>query len=436
MFDMLWVFFEICIACFEVFIMKMMAEGFLKQKRNISKKTGFLVCALAVLISAIVSIYMNGILIMIVAKTIFISVLISFSFCKAKLYWYGIIGLLKILFSVVFESLGAFVIVLFQGIEINDTLGVNSFRYQVNVVANLLLFLFINILIRFRKGKTNNLPPKQWMILCILPLLSIFISVQIFYTSTSEGQPITFLLIFSILSLLFSNVIIFSIIEGLLRRSEDKEKLAVTEAQLTAHREHSLKLAESRTHIQQLAHDFRHHVNAFQFFIEQGQYEELSLRINELVQYHNNTQLMLDTGNPMLDVMLTTKRNVAEQENIQCDWLIQILPELPIPVLELCSIVGNALENAIEACRRAGDLIHLFIDLELRISENVLLCEVKNTIGAKPKLREGRIETLKQDMLHHGIGLKSMEESCLRLGGKLSYDYDEDMFLLHILIPL
>lgn len=429
----LWVFFEICNAFFGVLMIKMLAESFLRDKQKLPMWSSIIILLTATCISFLISTFMNGNFLIVSLKTVLVAFIISYVFCRSKIYWHGIVAFLYCLLGSGFEILSAYIITIPQNIQISDVVEMNSYRYQTVIVADLLVFMTVKIISRIRKGDVYDIPLKIWAVLCLLPIFSILTTLQIVFNSASDKSSISFLSVLSVLGLLYTNVLIFSLVESVIRQSANNKKIIAFEAQLAVQKEHNLKLAESRTQVQQLSHDFKHHVQALKFLCEAAQFEELSKSISDLAERQKYVKPMLDTGNPYLDSVLTAKRESAEQANIQWSWNIQIPAELPIPFIDLNSILCNALDNAIEACLRTED--ERFISLDIHTSDNVLLCEVKNSVGQPPKMHDGHLKTLKTDIQHHGIGLRSISECCKRLGGQMSYDFDESIFELRFLIP-
>jgi len=431
--DGLWLFFEICNALFEVLMAKMLAEGFLKKRRALPGYAG--VCAFlgAAAVSVLVSVCMNGNVAAVAVKTIALCIFISLVFCQSSLYGYGIAALAFMTVAAGAELIAAYLLSAFRGAPIGKMIEFGIDRYQVAAMANMIFFLLGKLVCRFRKGPVQPMPLKLWGVLCSLPLFSILVIQQMMFSRQHEANPVTVLFVLSVFGLLFINVLIFYIMESVVRQTADRERMAAMETQLALQKEHNRKLAENRAEIQRLSHDFKHHVQALQMLSETGQARELAKRIQELSRQQARIRPMLDTGNPMLDALLTAKRESAEQAGIQWTWEVRIPPELPVPILEVCAILGNALDNAIEACLRAGE--PGFIALGIQTIENALLAEVKNTPGPMPFVKDGQVQSRKTGPRVHGIGLKSMEECCKRLQGQISYDFDENAFELRVLIP-
>jgi sensor histidine kinase regulating citrate/malate metabolism len=137
----------------------------------------------------------------------------------------------------------------------------------------------------------------------------------------------------------------------------------------------------------------------------------------------------------MIDALLSIKREIAERENIQCDWNIVIPPKLPIKELDACAVLGNALDNAIEACLKstAGQP---FIKLEMHIESKWLLCSITNPIGQIPKIEKGTFLTSKPNTEQHGFGVQNMKQCCEDMGGNLEIFHDTEKFTVRFMLPL
>jgi sensor histidine kinase regulating citrate/malate metabolism len=193
-------------------------------------------------------------------------------------------------------------------------------------------------------------------------------------------------------------------------------------------------MAEQHERALRLSHDFKHHVQAMGALCEARSIDELADYLRRLADEQVRAGPPLSTGNPILDALLSAKRVAAEQRGIRCEWSLSIPPELGLPAVDLCALLGNALDNAIEACGRAGG--QTFIQMGMFVRNGNLLCEIKNTVGAAPEPRGQSLKTLKGGAAPHGIGMNSMKWHCANLGGKMSFEYDESVFELRFLIPI
>ncbi len=97
-------------------------------------------------------------------------------------------------------------------------------------------------------------------------------------------------------------------------------------------------------------HDYRNHIQNMKIQLDQGDYEGLGKYLMELAEDLNSVDTVVKTGNVMADAILNSKLSVAEKMNIRCDVTADIPDKLPMTDVELCAIMGNLLDNAVEAC--------------------------------------------------------------------------------------
>ena len=97
-------------------------------------------------------------------------------------------------------------------------------------------------------------------------------------------------------------------------------------------------------------HDYRNHINNMKIQLSEGNYDKLSDYLNELADDLDTVDTVIKTGNVMADAILNSKLNVAEKMNIKLNVKANVPDKLPMSDVELCSMLGNILDNAVEAC--------------------------------------------------------------------------------------
>ncbi len=113
---------------------------------------------------------------------------------------------------------------------------------------------------------------------------------------------------------------------------------------------------------------------------------------------------------------------------------MEIPTHLPFDSADLCIILGNVLDNALEANIRVK-IQNAFIKLYMRMDINNLLIIVENSFdGHISKSKEGRLQTLKADRLNHGLGLESVKKSVNKYHGYINTSYREYLFITEILL--
>lgn len=178
-------------------------------------------------------------------------------------------------------------------------------------------------------------------------------------------------------------------------------------------------------------HDFHHHLQTLKGQLEAGEVDRAIAYIEALDKDLQNVDTLLKTGNVTVDAILSAKLAQARSEGIPVTVEANLPPELTLTDVELSIVLGNLLDNAIEACREAaGDR---FIRLSLRMKGRMLYFYLLNAAGKK-KLKLGSLfKTGKTGA--HGFGLHRAETILEKHGGWVKYNSEEGAFTSEFLVP-
>jgi sensor histidine kinase regulating citrate/malate metabolism len=130
---------------------------------------------------------------------------------------------------------------------------------------------------------------------------------------------------------------------------------------------------------------------------------------------------------------MSEKQATMDKYDIEFKLKIDIAPEIAELSAEVCALISNALDNAIEACLKSDS--ERVITAEINSNKTRFLCYIKNTIGETPAYDGQFLRTSKNES-GHGIGLRSMRYTCDRLGGKIKFKFDNEYFELWISLPI
>lgn len=144
-----------------------------------------------------------------------------------------------------------------------------------------------------------------------------------------------------------------------------------------------------------------------------------------------NVDTLLKTGNVSLDAILSAKLAQAKAENISVTVKANVPDALTVSDLELSIIIGNLLDNAIEACCAAAG--ERFIRIFIAMKGNMLYFSMLNTAGAKRKRTGSLFETRKDGI--HGFGLRRAEAILEEHGGWVKYNSEDGAFTSEFLVP-
>jgi len=144
----------------------------------------------------------------------------------------------------------------------------------------------------------------------------------------------------------------------------------------------------------------------------------------------------LQTGNIVLDAVVSAKLWLAQSRDIEVS-LQAVYPEHnPVSDNDLCSIAGNLLDNAIEACGRMADTSgKKFIALSILVKGKNLILSISNSFDSELKREGGRYLTLKEGRFH-GMGIAHVDSIVSRYQGQIIREHDHGIFETRVMLPL
>ena len=203
-----------------------------------------------------------------------------------------------------------------------------------------------------------------------------------------------------------------------------------------------LQTEQSKTHLDEVRsihkemrgykHDFHNHLQTLKGYIEAGENERALKYIEELDYGVMNMDTLLKTGNVSMDVILSAKIAKAKSKGINVTVKANLPDNLNITDVELSIVIGNLLDNAIEACTTSTDK-EPFIRVYLVMKSNMLYFSMLNSSGDKLK-KDGSLFNSKKGGFH-GFGLRRAESIIEKHGGWIKYNSEDGAFSSEFLVP-
>lgn len=180
-------------------------------------------------------------------------------------------------------------------------------------------------------------------------------------------------------------------------------------------------------------HDYRNHIQTMKVLASSGDLEGIRSYLDRLDTDLNTVDLAVKTGNAMADAILNSKISLAKSRDIPVQVDAHIPVKLKMSELDLCCIIGNLFDNAIEASLALPPeerLIRVYMDMK---GTQLYLSFTNFTAQGKREKRDGRFLTTKGE--GHGFGLVRVDAIVERLEGYLSRNSEDGAFTTEILIP-
>ena len=180
-------------------------------------------------------------------------------------------------------------------------------------------------------------------------------------------------------------------------------------------------------------HDFRNHLQLLKSYAQKGDLAAVQAYLAELEQGLSRVDPAVKTGNTMADAILNSKISLARSKGVPVRADARIPVKLSISDLDLCVILGNLFDNAIEASVKLPEsqrLIRLYMDMK---GSQLYISFTNFAPGGKLTQAGGRFSTTKGS--GHGFGLLRIDSVVKRLGGYLRRASEEGAFTTEILLP-
>ena len=180
-------------------------------------------------------------------------------------------------------------------------------------------------------------------------------------------------------------------------------------------------------------HDYRNHIQTMKVLASGGDLEGIRSYLDRLDTDLNTVDLAVKTGNAMADAILNSKISLAKSRDIPVQVEAHIPVRLKMSELDLCCVIGNLFDNAIEASLALPPeerLIRVYLDMK---GTQLYLSFTNFTAQGKREKRNGRFLTTKGE--GHGFGLVRVDAIVERLDGYLSRNSEDGAFTTEILIP-
>lgn len=217
------------------------------------------------------------------------------------------------------------------------------------------------------------------------------------------------------------------------RRIASNLELASINAQLKSQHQEYLQSKENLESIGRLAHDLKHQIAALRAEVDPEHVAKGFEQLEASVQRYSVQQ---HSGNPVLDVILTTKTRTCADHGITFTAVADGKLLAGMSSMDIASLFGNALDNAIEATSKLQDPQQRLIRLALYGQGQFIVIRVENYYDSTLRTdAEGNLRTTKRDARSHGFGVKSIRHIAQQYDGEVTIRTDDHWFTLTVLIP-
>ncbi len=180
-------------------------------------------------------------------------------------------------------------------------------------------------------------------------------------------------------------------------------------------------------------HDYHNHIQAMKAYLAMGEVEELKEYISKLEKELDSVDSLVKSGNIMMDAILNSKISIMLKHGIQVDFKAVLPEELKIKDIDMCIMVSNLLENAIESCMKVP-IDKRFIRIYSEVFGSQFYMSIQNSAEEEPDFNQKNYISTKRG--EHGLGMKRVQFLVDKYEGFLNLQNEPGIFASEITIPL
>ena len=181
-----------------------------------------------------------------------------------------------------------------------------------------------------------------------------------------------------------------------------------------------------------LFHDFHNHIGVLQQLLSRQKTKEAAEYLNALQEPVREMEGNVWTGDEIIDYLINMKAGKAKSDGTDFQIQVEFPRHTNLRSADLCAILGNLLDNALEAARQVPEAEKRYIRLTIRRINQMIIIKVENSYALRyaslPAEKNGALKTTKEDNGLHGWGLKSAQTAAEKYGGCVQTSYTDTVF--------
>lgn len=282
------------------------------------------------------------------------------------------------------------------------------------LTSKLILLGVVHGISLFQHQKAHNAPSYlNWSLLLGMNISSIIIIHTLFLLNLETISPLCkTLTTLSIAMLVFVNIAFFILYEKLSASMDLYIETLIMAQQVSYYEELRLNKEAQYSSFRREKHNLKNQLLTIRSFTLNNQCGKATAFINELIDNKEfgltpNTQY----NNLVLDALLSAKSNLAYKHNIKYKCNISVPSQLPFSDTDICVLIGNALENAFDACCKEDSTFDKYITITIKYKTNCFYCHFENSFSHKLKPSPNTMfHSTKSDSFRHGYGFSSIKQ--------------------------
>ncbi len=415
-------------ACFEIFTIDVLFSAVSKKK--VERKFHLLIMSAAIVLNALSSYFLTGTGITLLIMSTVMALAVGLSY-KVKPFFAIIGGVVYTIMAGASEMIAVLLTGFLLGEETLEFMQNDYIFAGMGFICKFITFTIIYFISK-KIGKIDlGVSKGLSSLLFIQPIATVFVTLVI-YKCTYEVRSIpTFLYTVVAVLMIASNLVTLFLIYRQKDYVESKARLTFADEQIKNQLTHYEELYRYQSEIRTFRHDIKNKLLSVSGLLADGQIQTAIDAIKGEVDFLDEANNgIINSGNPAIDAVLQSKLLVAERKGINLSFSVKISDKINIDLLELGVLIGNALDNALEATEALENDADKTIFASIITMGGRIVISVENPV--KTEVDTKRIVTAKVDKNNHGYGIKSIRTIAQKYDGDAFVSCDGNIFTISI----
>lgn len=307
----------------------------------------------------------------------------------------------------------------------------NYVRYIFLILHKVSLFTVSGLILRLFKADTT-LDIKNGVLTFGFSLTTIIgIASTMYISATTLDRRVQLFSLLITFAFIVVNVFLYILIFQILKLQQEKYKVRILEDKLNFERTRYRDSSTIWLNIRKVQHDIKQHLTVIKNQLDNKDYDECSKYLSKLLPGVENIGSIVKSDNKIIDYMINSKLNNLKDTQIIVSGSVGDVSD--IDDLDLACLLGNILDNAIEAIQKTEDKRIEILFLRQN-SNRVVIC--KNTVAESVFKTNRKLKTTKNNRETHGLGISIVEKIVKKYHGVVEYFEEFDMFGVQIILPI
>lgn len=309
----------------------------------------------------------------------------------------------------------------------------------ISFIVQMIMLIFLSFCERkdYHRRFRKNLSLLSNSILTLILIMLIFLSGLAASLSVSTEHlniKMLYIQVFTVVLVVLSLITIIVLLINSISKKHFEQNAELLEEKMRSQLKYYIMLDEKDTEMRKFRHDFRKHMMCVISMLEEGSFSDAENYIRKLTNKFNETVPSYKTGNYIADSILSDKAQECKDKGIIFKFT-GVIPEKNLNPLELCTILSNSLDNAIEACTKISGM-PTKIRMASDFKNNYWYVKIANSSSSDIKIRNNNVLTTKSDPLNHGFGLQNIKDVVNKHKGEFKIAQIDGDFILEITMNL